>query len=47
MQAEITEALDTINDSFECLLEKFYDEKEMDIASDIKVMGTMMKQDGL
>lgn len=47
MQKEIAEALNSINDAFECLLERFYDEKEMDIASDIKVMGAMMKQDGL
>jgi len=46
-QAEIVGALDTINESFETLLERFYDEKEMDISSDIAVMGTMMKQEGL
>ena len=47
MQKEIAEALGSINNAFECLLEKFYDEKEMDIASEIKVMGAVMKQDGL
>ena len=46
-QAEIVDALDTINESFETLLERFYDEKQMDISSDIAVMGTMMKQEGL
>ena len=47
MQREIAEALGSINDAFERLLEKFYDEKEMDIASDIKVMGAVMKKEGL
>lgn len=46
-QAEIVDALDNINESFETLLERFYDEKEMDISSDIAAMGAMMKQEGL
>ena len=46
-QAEIVDALDNINESFETLLERFYDEKEMDISSDIAAMGVMMKQEGL
>lgn len=38
-------ALDTINKSFEGILEKFYQEQEMDIASDISAMEIIMKQD--
>lgn len=44
---DIEEAIDKIIDSFEGLLDKFYHEKEMDIATDISAMEILMKQDGL
>lgn len=40
-------ALDKIIDSFEGLLDKFYQEQEMDITSDISAMEIIMKQEGL
>ena len=46
LQIDIVRALDSINDAFEVLLEKFYEELEIDIASDISVMETVMKQQG-
>lgn len=45
-QKEIDASLDTINDSFEGLLDKFYQEKELDITSDITAMEVIMKQEG-
>ena len=45
-QKEIELSLDTINDSFEKLLDKFYQEKELDIASDITAMEVIIKQEG-
>lgn len=42
---DIEYALDTLNESFERILDRFYDEKEMDIASDIAVLEVMAKQD--
>ena len=45
-QKEIELSLDTINDSFEKLLDKFYQEKELDIASDITEMEVIIKQEG-
>lgn len=44
---DIEGAIDKIIDSFEGLLDKFYHEKEMDIAADISAMEILMKQDGL
>lgn len=44
---EIKDALDKINDGFEKLLNRLFEELAMDISSDISVMNTMMKQDGL
>lgn len=44
---DIDEAIDKIIDSFEGLLDKFYQEKELDIATDISTMEILMKQDGL
>jgi 5-bromo-4-chloroindolyl phosphate hydrolysis protein len=44
---EIENSLDTINTSFEAILDRFYQEQEMDIASDISAMEIMMKQDGI
>ena len=44
---DIEGAIDKIIDLFEGLLDKFYHEKEMDIATDISAMEILMKQDGL
>jgi 5-bromo-4-chloroindolyl phosphate hydrolysis protein len=44
---EIEGSLDTINDAFESLLDGFFRDKALDVSSDISVMKTMMKQDGL
>ncbi len=44
---DIEVALDKIIDSFEGLLDKFYQEQEMDITSDISAMEIIMKQEGL
>lgn len=44
---EIEEAVSTIVTAFEGILEKLYEEYEMDIASDIAALELSMKQDGL
>ncbi len=44
---EIEESLDTINEAFETLLDSFFKEQALDVSSDISVMKTMLKQDGL
>ncbi len=44
---DIEGAIDKIIDSFEGLLDKFYQEKELDIETDISAMEILMKQDGL
>jgi hypothetical protein len=44
---EIREALGTINDAFERLLDSMFQDMAWDISSDISVMKTMMEQDGL
>jgi 5-bromo-4-chloroindolyl phosphate hydrolysis protein len=44
---EIEETLDTINEAFEKLLDSFFEEKAWDISSDISVMKSMLKQDGM
>ena len=44
---DIEGAIDKIIDSFEGLLDKFYQEKELDISTDISAMEVLMKQDGL
>ena len=46
-QKDISYALDSINDAFDCLLERFFEEQEIDIASDISAMETIMTQEGL
>ena len=46
-KSEISKALDQINDGFEKLLDSMFSDMAMDISSDISVMNTMMKQDGL
>lgn len=46
-QKDIEESLDMINSAFEAILDKFYQEHELDIASDISAMEIMMKQEGL
>lgn len=44
---EIEEALDTINDAFEKLLDSLFQSMAWDVSSDISVMQTMFAQDGL
>ena len=44
---EIENSLDTINDAYENLLDSFFKEQALDVATDISVMKTMMKQEGL
>lgn len=44
---EIEDTIDTINEAFEKLLDSFFEEKAWDISSDINVMKTMLKQDGM
>lgn len=44
---DIENAIDKIIDSFEGLLDKFYQEQEMDLATDISAMEIIMKQEGL
>ena len=44
---EISEAIDAINDAFENLLNKMFEDIAWDISSDISVMKTMLAQDGL
>ena len=44
---DIESALDKIIDSFEGLLDKFYQEQDLDISSDISAMEIIMKQEGL
>ena len=44
---DINEAMDTINDAFENLLDSLFEDVAWDISSDISVMKTMMEQDGL
>lgn len=44
---EIEEVMDTINIAFEKLLDSMFEDTAWDISSDISVMKTMMKQEGL
>jgi hypothetical protein len=44
---EIEDALDTINDAFENLLDSMFRDIAWDVSSDISVMQTMLAQDGL
>lgn len=46
-KTEIEEALNTIIGSYESILEKLYEEYEMDISSDIATMEIVMKKEGL
>ena len=46
-KSEISEAMDTINEAFENLLDSMFQDMAWDISSDISVMKTMMAQDGL
>ena len=46
-KAEISDAMDTINEAFENLLDSLFQDMAWDISSDISVMKTMMAQDGL
>ena len=44
---EIKDTLDTINQAFEKLLNSFFEERAMDISSDISVLHSMFAQEGL
>ena len=44
---EIEDSLDTINDAFETILDGMFKEQAWDVSTDISVMKSMMKQDGL
>lgn len=44
---EIEDSLNTIINSYEVILEKLYEESEMDISSDIAAMEIVMKKEGL
>ena len=44
---EIKDSLDTINDAFETLLDSMFERQAWDVSTDISVMKSMMKQDGL
>lgn len=44
---QIEDAMDTINDAFEQLLDSMYADMAWDVSSDISVMKTMLRQDGL
>ena len=44
---EISRALDSINEAFEGLLGRFYQEQERDVTSEIYAMEVIMKQEGL
>lgn len=46
-KSEISDAMDTINEAFENLLDSMFQDMAWDISSDISVMKTMMAQDGL
>lgn len=45
VKKEIESSLDTINDSFEGILDKFYQEQEIDVVSDISALESMMEQE--
>ncbi len=44
---EIEDATDIVNDAFENFLDKMFESKAIDISTDIDVMTSMLKQDGL
>ena len=44
---DIAEAFDKLIVSFDSILDKFYQAKELDIASDISTMEILMKQENL
>lgn len=47
VKKEIESSLDTINDSFEGILDQFYQEQEIDVVSDISALETMMEQEDI
>ena len=44
---QIEQTLDTINIAFENLLDKLFTDEVLDVSSDISVLETMLKQEGL
>lgn len=47
LKSEITKSIVGINHAFERILDKFYQEQEMDLLGDIAAIEVMMKQEGL
>ena len=45
MRKEIGDSIDKINEAFERILDRFYEEKEVDIAGDIAAMNVAMEQE--
>ena len=43
---EIESALDTINQSFEAMYDKLFEQSARDLSADISVLQTMLRQDG-
>ena len=46
-KAEISDAIDMVNEAFENLLDSLFQDTAWDVSSDISVMKTMLSQDGL
>ncbi|MBQ0058493.1 MAG: 5-bromo-4-chloroindolyl phosphate hydrolysis family protein [Lachnospiraceae bacterium] len=46
-EKEIEESLDTFNEGFEGILDSFFEDEAMDLSTDISVMKTVMRQQGL
>ena len=46
-QASIADSMDMINAAFEKLLERFYQERHLELSSEITAMETIMKEEGL
>ena len=44
---EIVASLDVVNDAYEKLLDSFFEDQAMDVSTDISVLKTMMRQQGL
>ncbi len=44
---EIEDTIDTINQAFEKLLNSFFEERAMDVSTDISVLHTVLAQEGL
>ena len=47
LKVEISSSIANLNQAFEGILDKFYQEQEMDLLGDIAAMEIMMKQEGI